>query len=224
LWSEPGALYLTVEVTGRQGVVMAPGTAVPPDGLPARIGPVLVALSAWCRDYSAQPGVAQLGAAAGIGAISSGLMDKADLLPAVIRIALYAVTLPGADGDVLAGEVEGRVRGALADEAAACAVRVTAEPVHEARVTEPDASIVAAARQAWTDAFGAPPQELTGWTGSTDGVVLRGRGIDTVRLGPQPARAEDDLRRDVLQLDQLEGFVRIYRRLLDGPNGIDAVS
>ena len=224
LWSEPGALYLTVEVTGRQGVVMAPAWAVPSGGLPARIGAVLETLAQWCRDYAGRPGVGQLGASAGIGAITSGLPDKADLLPAAVRIALYVVTLPGADPDELAREVQSRVRAVLTGDVAACAVAVTADPVHGAGMTRPDAPIVAAARQVWTDEFGAPPQDLTNWTGSTDGVVLRGRGIDTVRLGPQPGRAEDDVRRDVLHLDELDAFVRIYRRLLDRPNRLGAGS
>ncbi|MGW6458057.1 hypothetical protein ACWF94_19450, partial [Streptomyces sp. NPDC055078] len=55
---------------------------------------------------------------------------------------------------------------------------------------------------------------VTGWTGSTDGVVLRARGVETVRLGPQTKPAADDPRRDELSLAQLAAYARVYRRLL----------
>ena len=85
---------------------------------------------------------------------------------------------------------------------------MTADPVHDAAITDPDAAVVRAGVAAWTREFGAP-SEITGWTGSTDGVVLRAHGIDTVRLGPQPTGP------DVLRLDQLAGFVHVYREILE---------
>ncbi|MGH8862780.1 MAG: hypothetical protein ACRDVG_16365 [Jatrophihabitantaceae bacterium] len=214
LWSEPGALYLTVSVTGRAGAVMTPASAVPAGGLPARLGVVLDVLASWCSDYVAgRPGVGQLGAAAGIGAVDAGLPDKADLFPASARIGLYVVTLPGSSTASLVAEVSARVRAVLVGDLAGCTVDVTADPVHDAAATPPDAAIVTAAIAAWTASFGAPA-EVTGWTGSTDGVLLRARGIDTVRLGPQPTLAPDDPRREVLRIDQLAAFVAIYRELL----------
>lgn len=208
LWSEPGALYLTVRISGRPGVVMMPASAVPPHGLPAQLSRVLAAVTSWCGDYVAtQPPVAQLGAAAGIGAITAGLPDKADVYPGEVELGLYVVTLPGADPHALAASLAARI------EVPDCTVTVVAEPVHEATSTDAADPIVTAAGEAWTREFGASAT-ITGWTGSTDGVVLRGRGIRTVRLGPQPATMPDDPRRDVLRLDQLEGFVRVYGELL----------
>lgn len=212
LWSEPGALYLTVHVAGRAGVVMLPATAVPPHGLPAALGPVLREMSAWCADYvAANPPQGQLGTAAGIGAISAGLADKADLFPPSVEIGLYVVTLPDARPDTLAADLLERIRPALPS---GCTARIAVDPVHDAAATDSAAPIVRAACAAWSREFG-PLDEITGWTGSTDGVVFRGRGIDTVRLGPQPSSAADDPRRDVLRLDELEAFVRVYRDVLE---------
>jgi acetylornithine deacetylase/succinyl-diaminopimelate desuccinylase-like protein len=97
-----------------------------------------------------------------------------------------------------------------------CAVGVEAEPVAQAAATAADAPVVTAARAAWRDEFGAQPPPVTGWTGSTDGVVLRARGVDTVRLGPQARPAAGDPRRDELSLTRLAAYARVYRRLLTG--------
>jgi acetylornithine deacetylase/succinyl-diaminopimelate desuccinylase-like protein len=95
-----------------------------------------------------------------------------------------------------------------------CAVAVEAEPVAPAAATSADAPVVTAARAVWRDEFGVQPPPITGWTGSTDGVVLRARGVDAVRLGPQAKPAADDPRREELSLAQLTAYARIYRRLL----------
>jgi acetylornithine deacetylase/succinyl-diaminopimelate desuccinylase-like protein len=212
LWSEPGAAYLTVKVCGAPGVVMLPSSAVPAHGLPARLGPVLDAVSAWCEEYvAAQPRVDQAGAAAGIGAINGGLADKPDLFPARVELGLYVVTVPGVDTAALADALTARVQAAAPS---GCTASVAVEVVHEAASTDPTSALVRAARASWTRVLGEPAQ-IAGWTGSTDGVVLRGRGIPTVRLGPQPTVAADDPRRDVLRIDQLEAFAQIYRELLE---------
>jgi hypothetical protein len=212
LWSEPGALYLTLDITGRSGVVMLPTSSVPTYGLPASLGPVLQAISGWCADYvAANPPSGQLGAAAGIGALTTGLPDKADLFPASAEIGLYVVTLPEASASKLADELLSRVDAVLPP---GCSAQIVVDPVHEATITDPGAAIVRAACSAWGREFGPAP-DLTGWTGSTDGVVFRGQGIDTVRLGPHPSSLAEDPRRDVLRLDELEAFVRVYRELLE---------
>ena len=212
LWSEPGAAYLTVAVRGAPGVVMLPDSAVPPHGLPARLGAVLDAVATWCDEFVAtQPSVDQAGAAAGLGAIKGGLADKPDLFPSSVELGLYLVTVPGADVAAAADDLLARVRTVLP---AGCTASVEVEVVHEAASTDPTAPLVRAARTSWTRVLGEP-QRITGWTGSTDGVVLRGWGVPTVRLGPQPVTSAVDPRRDVLRLDQLEAFVQIYRELLE---------
>jgi acetylornithine deacetylase/succinyl-diaminopimelate desuccinylase-like protein len=212
LWSEPGAAYLTITVCGAPGVVMLPESAVPAHGLPVRLGGVLDAVSAWCADYvAAAPQVDQAGAAAGLGAISAGQPDKPDLYPSSVELGLYVVTVPGADVAALADDLLARVCAAVPR---GCEASIAVEVVHEATSTDPTSSLVRAARTAWRAALGEP-ERITGWTGSTDGVVLRGCGIPTVRLGPQPSRSPVDPQRDVLSLDQLEAFVGIYGELLE---------
>lgn len=216
LWHEPGALYLTVRVTGRSGAAMVAESATPPGGVVAGAGVVLDELARWRTAYlAADPRTGQTGRACGIGAISGGWPDKPDLLPAQLRIDLYVVTGDPVEPKVLAAELADRLRTRCAQSALRdCAVDVEAEPVAPAAATPADAPVVTAARAAWLDEFGAQPPPITGWTGSTDGVVLRARGVDTVRLGPQAKPAADDSRRDALSLGQLTAYARVYRRLL----------
>ncbi|GAP51421.1 M20/M25/M40 family metallo-hydrolase [Streptomyces azureus] len=216
LWHEPGALYLTVRVTGRAGAAMAAESAKPTGGVVAHAGVVLDELARWRTDYlAADPRVGQTGRACGIGAISGGWPDKPDLLPAQLRIDLYVVAGDRVEPAVLAAELTDRLRARCAESVLRdCTVDVEAESVAPAAATSADAPVVTAARAAWRDEFGAQPPPITGWTGSTDGVVLRARGVDTVRLGPQAQPAADDPRRDALSLAQLAAYARIYRRLL----------
>ncbi|MBO4209629.1 hypothetical protein, partial [Micromonospora echinofusca] len=57
---------------------------------------------------------------------------------------------------------------------------------------------------------GAPPTEITNWKGSTDGVVLRGHGVPTVRVGPTPRPDPADPRRELFDLADLTAFARLY--------------
>ncbi|MFJ6567416.1 hypothetical protein ACIQNU_08330 [Streptomyces sp. NPDC091292] len=216
LWHEPGALYLTVRVTGRSGAAMAAESATPPGGVIASAGIVLDELARWRTAYlAADPRIGQTGRACGIGAISAGWPDKPDLLPAGLRIGLYVVAGDQVEPKVLATELADRLRARCADSVLrGCVVDVEAEPVAAPAATAADAPVVTAARAAWLDEFGARPPPVTGWTGSTDGVVLRALGVETVRLGPQAKPAADDPRRDELSLAQLTAYARIYRRLL----------
>lgn len=219
LWHEPGALYLTVAVSGRPGVALAPGSGVPPGGVLAHAGVVLAAMSDWREDYlAADASEGQIGLACGIGAMTAGWLDKPDLLPASFEVAMYVVTGDSAVPAALAEDLAQRVRARCANSPLrGCTVTVDLDVVHAAASTAPDAPIVSVARAAWAQEFGTVPAAIAGWTGSTDGVVLRGRGVDTVRLGPQTTTAADDPRRDVVFVDQLGAYCRIYRRLLSAP-------
>lgn len=185
-------------------------------GVVASAGIVLDELARWRTAYlAADPRAGQTGRACGIGAIGGGWPDKPDLLPARLRIDLYVVTGDAVESKVLAAELADRLRTRCAQSVLRdCAIEVETEPVAAAAATPTDALVVTAARAAWLDEFGAQPPPLTGWTGSTDGVVLRARGVDTVRLGPQSKPAVGDPRRDALSLAQLTAYARIYRRLL----------
>ncbi|MFE7392405.1 hypothetical protein [Streptomyces sp. NPDC057582] len=216
LWHEPGALYLTVRVTGRSGAAMAAESATPPGGVVASAGVILDELARWRTAYlAADPRLGQTGRACGIGAIDSGWPDKPDLLPAQMRIGLYVVAGDQVEPKALAAELADRLRMRCAESVLRnCAVDVEVEPVASAAATPTDAPVVTAAWAAWLDEFGSPPPTVTGWTGSTDGVVLRTCGVETVRLGPQAKPAADDPRCDELSLAQLTAYARIYRRML----------
>lgn len=215
LWAEPGALYATVVVRGRGGVAMAPDSAQPPGGVAAQAGAVLAAVDGWRRSYlAAHPAGDEIAPAVGIGSVRAGRPDKPDLLPAVVEIGLYVVTVDGVDPSALRDELAARVGAlpALSGARVSVEVDVVAAPAR----TAPDAPIVRAARAVWAAEIGAEPVPVTGWTGCTDGVVLRGRGVDTVRLGPTVTRSAADPRRDEVDLAVLDSFARSYRRLLDG--------
>ncbi|MGW4201302.1 hypothetical protein [Streptomyces sp. NPDC004726] len=216
LWEEPGAFFLTVRVTGRPGLAMLADAATPPGGVIASAGVVLDELARWRTDYlAADPRTGQAGRACGIGAIDGGWPDKPDLLPSELRIGLYAVAGDRVEPKELAAGLADRLRARCAESALReCAVEVEAEQVAPAAATPANAPVVTAARWAWLDEFGESPPPVTGWTGSTDGIVLRGLGVDTVRLGPQAKQAADDPRRDELSLAQLTAYARVYRRLL----------
>ena len=219
LWDEPGAAYLQVRVRGSFGAALAPDSAHPPGGVAANAGVLLEAIADWRTAFLARPlPGGQAGRQLGVGALRAGSPDKPDLLPAQLVVDLYAVTAPGDDHRALADDLRSHLAGAQpGTRLDGCAVEVVVESLHPAAGTAPDAPVVLAAAQAWSAEFGRPPPPIAGWTGSTDGVVLRRRGIDTVRLGPQPTRSADDPRRDILDLGRLRRFSRIYARLLDDP-------
>jgi acetylornithine deacetylase/succinyl-diaminopimelate desuccinylase-like protein len=215
VWAEPGALYLTVTVRGEQGVALAPASAVPAGGLPAQAGILITALAEWRRDFLATRLPGETGRAVGIGALRSGWPDKPDLLPATLEVSLYVVFVDGDDPGKIADAVADRVHDSLGgSELRGCTSSVELEVIHGPARTAPDAPIVRAAANAWEAEFGARPTPVTGWAGVTDAIALRGHGVDTVRLGPAVAPSRQDRRRDVVALDDLAAFARIYQRLL----------
>ncbi|MFV2009978.1 MULTISPECIES: hypothetical protein [unclassified Micromonospora] len=214
LTAEPGALYLRVRLTSRFHPVLAREHAVPPGGLITHLGVVIEALEAFRRRHLAARAdpAAAVGAEVGIGAVRAGQPAKPDLLPGRLDVHLYLVTVPGDDPALIRDEVQAAVTAAtVGTPLAECLVSVDGQLVHPAAATAPDASIARHAYDAWTAAYGEQPRPVLGWTGSTDGVVLRGRGVPTVRLGP-PGRGADpaDPRRDRYALADLRTFAGIY--------------
>ncbi|MFV2087270.1 hypothetical protein [Micromonospora sp. LOL_021] len=214
LTAEPGALYLRVRLTSRFHPVLAREQAVPPGGLITHLGVVIEALEDFRRRHLAARAdpTAAVGAEVGIGAVRAGQPAKPDLLPGRVDLHLYLVTVPGDDPAQLRDEVQATVSAATAGTPLAdCPVAVDGQLVHPAAATAPDAPIARHARDAWAAAYGEQPRPVLGWTGSTDGVVLRGRGVPTVRLGP-PGRGTDpaDPRRDRYALADLRMFAGIY--------------
>lgn len=217
LWEEPGALYLRLRVQGRHGAVLARESAAPPGGVIAHAGPIIEAMERWRAAYvsaSTAPGT-QVGPAAGTGSLTAGRPDKPDLFPALLEAGIYVVTVPGAAPSEIAATLRTEVEAACANgPLAACTVDIDVDEIHPAAATSADAPIVRQARTAWRTEFEADPPPITGWPGSTDGVVLRSRGIDTVRLGPAARPSQEDPRCDVLDRASLTAYARLYTRLL----------
>jgi acetylornithine deacetylase/succinyl-diaminopimelate desuccinylase-like protein len=218
LYEEPGALYLRVRLRTGFGALLAPSALRPPGGLLAHLGVLAHALDTWrAAHLSARPGVGQLGAQVGTGFLRAGSAHKPDLAPGLLEVALYVVTLPGDDGARIAASLrahlERELRDASLDEVA---VEVTRDEIHPAARTPRDAPVVRCAAAAWRQVHGAPPPTITGWTGSTDGVVFRGAGIDVARVGPRPRVDPEDPRVDVFEVAELLRYARLYARLAVG--------
>jgi acetylornithine deacetylase/succinyl-diaminopimelate desuccinylase-like protein len=213
LWEEPGAAFVRIRVSAAFGPVLARETAVPAGGLLTHLGTLTRLLEQWReRHLAARTGpYGQIAPEVGIGAVRGGLPAKPDLLPGVVELHLYVVTVPGDDAAEIATGLRRHlldgVRHGPLDE---CAIAVDSHLTHPAGTTQPDAAIVGHTTAAWIAAHNSPPPPITGWKGSTDGVVLRGHGVDTVRLGPRGRPDPADPRGEVFELAALVAFARIY--------------
>jgi acetylornithine deacetylase/succinyl-diaminopimelate desuccinylase-like protein len=92
------------------------------------------------------------------------------------------------------------------------AVRATVVEAVDAASTPADARIAQAAEAAYRSVLGREPAPVGTWTGSTDGVIFRKAGVDTVRLGPTPLPAP--LGHDALSLSGLLDWARLYGTLV----------
>ncbi|TKA10435.1 hypothetical protein [Actinacidiphila oryziradicis] len=213
LYEEPGAAYLRVRLRTRHTAVLARESAVPPGGLLAHTGTVCTAIEDWRAELVGEPGAraGQTGREAGIGAIMSGSPAKPDLLPAVLDVHIYLMTVPGDDATHLAERLRRHLVAALSGTPLRdCRLTVDLAGVQAAGVTPPTAPVAALAREVWERAHGRTAPTLRGWTGSTDGVLFRAAGIDTVRTGPSSAPDPADPRLDVLDVRELLKSARIY--------------
>ncbi|MEU1887454.1 hypothetical protein ABZ491_18520 [Micromonospora rifamycinica] len=214
LTAEPGAMFLRVRLSSGFHPALFRDTATPPGGLLAHLGVVVEALEDFRRAHLARRADpdAPVGAELGLGAVRAGQPGKPDLLPGVVDLHLYLTTVPGDDPAEITDALRATLARRLRDTPlAGCGLAVAGHPVHPSAATAPDAAICRHADAAWRTAHGRPPTPLRGWTGSTDGVVLRGRGVPTVRLGP-PALPPDpaDPRRERYAVTELVRFARLY--------------
>ncbi|PZT90989.1 MAG: hypothetical protein DI630_30090 [Gordonia sp. (in: high G+C Gram-positive bacteria)] len=224
LWDEPGAGYLRIRVSGRRGAVLARDVADPPGGLPAQVGAMCAAVETWrdrVRTLAPRAGVPSLttdgrqaGREAGIGAIRSGSTRKPDLLPAFVDLYIYLVLLPGERLVDFADDLRAHLRAAFAvGPLSACTVDVDATAPQDAGTTSPSESIVRSATEVWERHHGAPAPKLSGWTGSTDGALLRAAAVHTIRTGPVNVTVNDEPEWDSLSLTELLRFARIYAEI-----------
>ncbi|WP_328348079.1 hypothetical protein [Micromonospora sp. NBC_00421] len=217
LTAEPGAMFLRVRLSSGFHPALFRDTATPPGGLLTHLGVIIEALEEFRRVHLARRADpdAQVGAELGIGAVRAGQPGKPDLLPGAVDLHLYLTTVPGDDPAQITDALRATLVRRLRDTPlAGCGLAVAAHPVHPSAATAPDAPICRHAQDAWLAAHGRPAAALRGWTGSTDGVVLRGRGVPTVRLGP-PALPPDpaDPRRERYALPELVRFARLYAEI-----------
>lgn len=223
LHDEPGACYVRLAFRAGWGAVMGQGAVRPPGGLLAHLGIVVdsvrTAGDRLASTLAQSPDAGQVGACFGIGAVRGGQPTKADLVPAVVEIFGYLVGPGPLAGGRIASELTAAIESALlAADLSGVDVEVEVSGIHAGASTPADADVISAAVDAWTAEsrqYGvlALPQRVTGWTGSTDGVVLRAHGIPTARLGPSRTLATGD-GTDVVDLDELLAFTRIYERLV----------
>ena len=214
LRQEPAALYLRVRLDAGWGPLMLPGALRPAGGLLSQAGPVLATVEAWGAEYAADAAREALradpsrqdGAAFGVGSVRAGSPEKPDLAPAALELYCYLV-VPGPVS-------RGAAAASLAKRLGAFdGVRVDEQLLADGPATPADAPIVRVASDAYLSEFPAAPP-IAGWTGSTDGVVLRAAGVPTARLGPRPLPAGDDPRIDAFELAELARFARVYERIV----------
>lgn len=215
LWEEPGCCYFRIRLTGPWAPVLARADHRPDGGIIAQAGLVIDAVDVWgTAVVRALPSGEQAGAAFGIGAIRSGLPDKPDLLPGALDVFAYLVCAGEVDAhdlrDDLAQALSGNLVGTPLE---GHAVSVIVHPVAPGSRTAQGAPIVQAAIDAWQQVHRTSVPTISGWTGSTDGVVLRARGIDTVRTGPTASTSIDGIN-DRMWIADLVQSAHVYERIL----------
>lgn len=219
LYEEPGAAYVNVEVTGSADLAMFRASQGH-GGVPAAVGAAVEGIEAWRRQLLARPAPArsQIGRDAALGALAAGLPYKADLVAGLLQLHVYAVLGWGDTPAELAADLEAAVRRSLV--AAGHGHLVVRARVAEgvlAAGTPPDAPVVRLAQAAYLEAHGVSPPAVEGWTGSTDGVLLRHAGVETARMGPVPLPGV--LGRESLSLAELSAWVRAYAAVVAGWSG-----
>ncbi|HTX62248.1 MAG TPA: hypothetical protein VMD28_01315, partial [Acidimicrobiales bacterium] len=213
LVEEPGAAFVTVEVTGRPGLAMH-RASMAGGGVPGAAGAALEGLERWRSAFVGRPALpgSQAGRDAAVGSLTAGLPYKPDIVGGLLQLHLYVVLAPGDDPHALAREMEVAVAASLAAAGHdGLAVRATVAEFVLSASTSPDAPVARAAAAAYRSVLGVPPP-VQGWTGSTDGVLFRAAAVDTVRLGPTPEPAP--LGHDTLSFSGLLDWAHVYAALV----------
>lgn len=215
LYEEPGAAYLTVEVSGPPELAMSRSEGERGGGVPAAVGAAMAGVESWRHAFMGlpiQPG-SQAGRQAAVGALAAGLPYKADIIGGLLQLHLYVVLAAGDRPEHLAGEIERAVTGKLSESGrSGLEVRARLVSGWSAERTEPSAPLVRLAGRVYREVNGTPPPSVRRWTGSTDGVLFRRAGIDTVRVGPNPLPALPGTER--LTLSSLHRAARQYAALV----------
>lgn len=220
MYEEPGCLLVRIRV--RDTLVAMPGRATPP-GAAVRAAAAALAVERWRDDYRrhipavTEDGPGQIAPEAGVGAIEAGLPYKPDLLPGAATVYAYVVLVHDADVDAILASLHERVVAGVAEvDQTATADDVTVEPYgyHPAARTPPDHPVVAVASRVLDELCDGDAPVVTGYRGSTDGVILRRHGLPTVRLGPTARARADDPTTDAIPRAELDRFATAYVRIL----------
>jgi acetylornithine deacetylase/succinyl-diaminopimelate desuccinylase-like protein len=167
------------------------------------------------------PEGSQIGREAGVGALQAGLPYKPDLISGLLQCFVYLVLGPGDNPQGLAGELAAAVAASLHDGGRQnLSVRATLIDSTPSQRTDPSAPVVGIAADAYRAVCGAPAPRPVGWTGSTDGLILRQAGVDTVRFGPAPLSSGAG--QEALSLEDLATSTAIYTEIIThwmGPSG-----
>jgi len=211
LHEEPGAAYLRVRLRSRWTAALVRATVAPEGGLVRHAGAVLDAIEMWRASYlRAHPPVGQLANEIVIGAIRGGTAAKADLIPGLLEVFVYAILLPTEDPARVARDLEAHLRGRVAELPERPSVEVEVYASAPGGTTDPASEIVRLANDAWLAHVGSDPRTVTGWTGATDGAVFRAAGIPTARIGAAVKRDGKDPRIEIVAMDDLIALARAH--------------
>jgi acetylornithine deacetylase/succinyl-diaminopimelate desuccinylase-like protein len=211
LSAEPGCLLLRIEV--RCPAVALPGRSQHP-GAAVLAAVVVQEVEVWrdryvrsCRDASGQVAVD-----ACVGAVEAGLPYKPDFVPGAANVYAYVVALPGADTGALVEDLRDALRRRLTELPDGWPVPeldVVVVGEHGGQATPESAPVVRAARAAFESQHGPGSSQVLGYRGSTDGVIFRRAGIDTVRFGPTGVATAEDPTVE-LSTAELIHFIDLY--------------
>ena len=180
-WEEPGECWFMVEV---RGVLCYSGMRhLQPHRNPIVDAAALaIALEAWIPDYTKEHTLGQLAPQGAVGSIEGGWPFKPEFIPSLCRIYVNLHTN--------AAERPAQIRrefGAFIDRFRAehPDIELSWDMLQSmaGSRTEPSNWIVQSCWRAWEEIEGEPHTPPRGMSGTTDGNVLRLRGIPTVRIG-----------------------------------------
>lgn len=215
LHEEPATAYLRVRLRSRWTAALVRMKVAPEGGLVRHAGAVLDGIESWRETYlAAHPPVGQLASEIVIGAVRGGSPEKADLIPGLLEVFVYAILPPAEDPSRVASELEAYLRPRLRDLPDGPTVEVEAYASAPGGTTEPSSEIVQLAREAWRTHRQSDPDTVRGWTGATDGGVLMAAGIPTARLGAYVKRDTSDPRVEIVEMDELLASTRAWSEVV----------
>lgn len=208
LWEEPGSLYIEVSLREEFGPALnrAPAQKLP--GAPAATAAATASIERWRQLHLAQrrDREGQAGAEVALGALLAGSPSKPDVLPDTSRLYLYVVTVPDDDSGAITESLRRHLRSD--PELRAVGIDVIAYGWLPAGATDASHPLVRSVTAAWERRL--PLREVSGWRGSTDGALLRARGVPTVRAGPELLRHPNDPRVEGVRVADLESFCELW--------------